>query len=104
MESIADSWLTVVVYNECYGVLRMLAAVPNQQKAMTYVSNGYFIDVWPGSRINATDPFSLAEKTVTLERLRDEVAELTLEAKRAGVTIYGIDPRPCQGPHGSNRM
>ncbi len=81
-----------------YGVLKMLAGVPNTRKAFVYISNGYYFDVWPGAPASATSPFSLKEKAISLERLRNEVAELVAQAKRANVTIYGVDPRGLSGP------
>ena len=88
-----------VSFRTAYDVLKMLALVPNARKAFIYISNGYDFDVWPASlRTSATNPFSLEGTAVSLDRLRDEVTELTAQAKRANVTIYGIDPRALSGP------
>jgi VWFA-related protein len=88
-----------VTFDTAYGVLRMLARVPNTHKAFIYISNGYYFDVWPGSvRLGVTNPFTLKGNEVSLERLRDEIAELTDQAKRANVPFYAIDPRGLSGP------
>jgi VWFA-related protein len=88
-----------VSFRTAYDVLKMLALVPNTRKAFIYISNGYYFDVWPGSlRTSATNPFSFEGNVISLDRLRDEVTELTSQAKRANVTIYGIDPRGLSGP------
>ena len=88
-----------VSFRTAYHVLKMLALVSNPRKAFIYISSGYYIDMWPASlRTNATNPFSLGGTAISLDRLRDEVTELTAQAKRANVTIYGIDPRGLSGP------
>jgi hypothetical protein len=81
-----------------YDVLKMLAAVPDTRKVFISISNGYYFDVWRGTSINATNPFSLKGNAFSLERLRDEVAELVAQAKRSNVRIYGIDPRAISAP------
>jgi hypothetical protein len=88
-----------VSFRTAYDVLKTLALVSNTRKAFIYVSNGYDFDVWPASlRTSATNPFSLEGTAISPDRLRDEVTELTAQAKRANVTIYGIDPRALSGP------
>ena len=87
-----------VTFDTAYGVLKMLARVPNTHKAFIYISNGYYFDVWPGTPRSDTNPFSVKDNEISLERLRAEVAELMDQAKRANVTIYGIDPRALSGP------
>lgn len=88
-----------VSFRTAYDVLKMLALVSNTRKSFIYVSNGYHFDIWPASlRTSATNPFSLEGTAISLDRLRDEVTELTTQAKRGTVTIYGIDPRGLSGP------
>ncbi len=87
-----------VTFDTAYGVLKMLARVPNTHKAFIYISNGYYFDVWPGTPRSDTNPFSVKGNEISLQRLRAEVAELTSQAKQAHVTVYGIDPRALSGP------
>jgi hypothetical protein len=77
----------------------MLALVPNKRKGFIYVSNGYYFDLWPGtSSPGRENPFLAGGNEYSLERLRAEVAELTRQATRSNVTIFGIDPRALSGP------
>ena len=87
-----------IAFDTADSVLKMLAAVPGGPKAFVYISNGYYFDVWRGAPVNAANPFSSRGNTFSLERLRDEVAELVAQAKRSNVTIYAVDPRALSGP------
>ena len=88
-----------LAFATAYEVMKNLALMPSQRKAFIYVSNGYDLDVWPGTTTNTgTNPFSLKGTEFSIERLRDEVAELTSQAKRSHVSIYGIDPRALSRP------
>jgi len=71
-------------------VISMLGRVESPHKALVYVSNGYNVDVLPGTPRSDTNPF-LAKDAITDERLRAEVAELTHQATAANVTIYAIN-------------
>jgi hypothetical protein len=55
--------------------------------------------VGPGTRADTSreNPFLAGESQVSLDHLRAEVAELTRQATRSGVTIFGIDPRGLSG-------
>ena len=84
--------------------MKMLAQAPNKRKAFIYISNGYYFDLWPGiSSSSRENPFLVGGNEYGLERLRAEVAELTRQATRSNVTIFGIDPRAWQGRRRSNR-
>jgi VWFA-related protein len=87
-----------VAFDTAFNVLKMLDRAPGQRKAFIYISNGYEFDIWPGTPRSDTNPFSVKGSEISLERLRAEVAELTSQAKRSHVTIYGIDPRALSGP------
>jgi hypothetical protein len=88
-----------VALDTAYSVLKTLALVPSQRKAFIYISNGYDVDMWRGATVQ-TGPnrFSLKGTEFSVEHLRDEVAELTSQAKRSRVSIYGIDPRALSRP------
>jgi hypothetical protein len=79
--------------------MKMLALAPNKRKAFIYISNGYYFDLWPGASSSSREnPFLAGGNEYGLERLRAEVAELTRQAARSNVTIFGIDPRALSGP------
>jgi hypothetical protein len=86
-----------LTFDTTYDLMKMLAGVSNTRKAIIYISDGYYFDVWHGAPASATNPFSSSAKTFSLERLRDEVGELVAQTKRSNVTIYGIDPRALSG-------
>jgi VWFA-related protein len=89
-----------VTFSTAYSVMKMLAVVPNKRKAFIYVSNGYYFDVGPGisSDTGRENPFLAAGTEVSPDHLRAEVTELTRQAMRSSVTIFGIDPRGLSGP------
>jgi VWFA-related protein len=88
-----------VTFSTAYSVMKMLALAPNKRKAFIYISNGYYFDLWPGASSSSREnPFLAGGNEYGLERLRAEVAELTRQAARSNVTIFGIDPRALSGP------
>ena len=89
-----------VTFGTAYSLMKMLALVPNKRQAFIYISNGYYLDLRPGtnSQSDRENPFLTGGNQVTLERLRAEVAELSRQATRSNVTIFGIDPRALSGP------
>jgi hypothetical protein len=89
-----------VSFSTAYDVMKMLEQIPSQRKAFIYVSNGYDFDVWPAreSSLIGPNPFLMKGDEFSVEDLREEVAELARQARRATVTIYGIDPRALSGP------
>ena len=86
-----------VAFYTAYSVLKMMEGVSSRRKAFILVSNGYNFDLWPGMASSAANPFSRSGNEFSVEHLREEVAELTSQAKRAHVTIYAIDPRALSG-------
>ena len=78
-------------FSTVYDVVTMLGRVASPHKALVYVSNGYNVDVWPGTPRSDTNPFLAKDKVITDARLRAEVAELTHQATGANVTIYAIN-------------
>jgi hypothetical protein len=80
-----------VTFSTVYEVVTMLGRVASPHKALVYVSNGYNVDVWPGTPRSDTNPFLAKDKIITDARLRAEVAELTHQATGANVTIYAIN-------------
>ena len=89
-----------VTFDTAYSVMKNLALVPNKRKGFIYISNGYYVDLGPGTSSEAgrENPFLAGGRDVSLERLRAEGAELAREATRASVTIFAIDPRGLSGP------
>ena len=80
-----------VTFSTVYDVVTMIARVTSPHKALVYVSNGYNVDVRPGTARSDMNPFLAKDRIITDERLQAEVAELTHQASRANVTIYAID-------------
>jgi hypothetical protein len=97
-----------VAFRAAYDAMNMVTSVRSPRQAFIYVSNGYYIDVWAGgTRMGSVNPFSLPRKefegsadrpsSISLEHLRDEVAELSARASHANLPIYAIDPRAFSG-------
>jgi hypothetical protein len=88
-----------VSLSTAYDVLKMLEATPNRNKAFIYLSNGYAIELLllENRPLIGANPFLTKANDVSVERLREEVAELVRQARRANVTIYAIDPRALSG-------
>jgi hypothetical protein len=89
-----------LAFATAYGVMKMLEQVENRRKAFIYISNGYNLDVWRTDSLPPVgeNPFSVRGSTFGVEQIRDQVAELTRQAKRAKAAIFGIDPRALSGP------
>jgi VWFA-related protein len=89
-----------VSFSTAYGVMKSLERLTSRRKAFIYVSNGYAFDLRRSSDgpLSFSNPFLITGNQFSVEQLREEVAELARQAKRANVTIYGIDPRALSGP------
>jgi len=89
-----------VSFSTAYGVMKSLERLTSRRKAFIYVSNGYAFDLRRSSDgpLSVSNPFLITGNQFSVEQLREEVAELARQAKRANVTIYGIDPRAPSGP------
>ena len=87
-----------VAFITAYDVLKMFEQIPSRHKALIYVSNGYNLDLWhSGTPQTGANPFLMKGNEFSVEHLREEVAELARQARRASVTIYAIDPRALSG-------
>jgi hypothetical protein len=105
LDSSENRYRAHVAFSTAYDVMKMLASVRSSRQAVIYISNGYYFDIWAGGvRMGAANPFTLKPrfpptlKEVSLQHLRDEVAELCAQATRANTPIYAIDPRALSGP------
>ena len=89
-----------VAFATAYGVMKMLQQVENRRKAFIYISNGYNVDVRRTGSLPSVgeNPFSVRGNTFGVEQIRDQLAELTRQAKRAKAAIFAIDPRALSGP------
>ena len=97
-----------IAFRTAYDAMKVLTSVRSPRQAFIYISNGYYLDVWAGGvRRGSANPFTLPRKefegsadrpsSLSLEHLRDEVAELGAQATHANVPIYAIDPRAFSG-------
>jgi len=105
LDSSENRYRAHVAFSTAYDVMKMLASLRSSRQAVIYISNGYYFDIWAGGvRIGAANPFTLKPrfpptlKEISLQHLRDEVAELCAQATRANTPIYAIDPRALSGP------
>lgn len=97
-----------VAFRTAYDAMKMLTGMRPPRQAFIYISNGYYFDVWAGGvRMGSMNPFNRPRKefegsadrasSISLEHLRDEVAELSAQASHTNVPIYTIDPRAFSG-------
>lgn len=94
-----------VAFSTAYDLMESLTALKGRRKAFIYISNGYDLNPYPGSRAkldaarladlgleSSADPFAGGVRFAEAD-LAAQLAELTRAANRANVSIYTIDPR-----------
>jgi VWFA-related protein len=98
-----------VAFSTAYDIVRNLERIQNRRKAIIYVSSGYDLNPFEGSRYGDPnivgqmrsglefrpeyDPFTRTSQRFADADLTRELSELTRAANRANATIYTLDPR-----------
>jgi VWFA-related protein len=95
-----EAWYRAAVsISTAYDTLNNFARQTAQRKAVIYVSSGYGVDPLPdrSPRVIGAKPGVTSGSNISAAEVREQLSELTAQARRSNVTVFAIDPRRLGG-------